>query len=330
MIMKRLFWVGWLVAALLLVALPAGAQGDDGTGTIPGGCNTDLADVYLLLGEAQGAWERADNAAAVTALAEARERLAEIEQACGGSGPQIVPTTTPTQVPEPTATTIPEDTVALFVTTSPTTRAATGLLAEAAQGQGVPLQVFENQRDFILWLDAAHIKGAIYGGPGVTSEALYMLRDLVEKGGRVLLLYDESWIPLNTLLQELFGVTLVADTFATAKNEDFIYPRTALPGWLQDYTIGIADPNGSRTAFFRAYLEVPQDWPGERGTALDDDSGEERLVYYANPTGSVIFWPVPVELGSGAPLFFFADEHVDYFYNRQVLFALVEYLLPDG
>lgn len=320
-----------LLVLLALGALPAQAQ-DGGERE----CSHDLTNVYLFLGEAQGAWELGDHETAVEALTNAREALTLIEIACGGPGPQEMvveagtPTPAPTMTPQPTATPEPDDAVVMYVAGAGGAAVNVTDVKQTAQTEGVPVRIYDDQREFILALADPYVIGAIYGGPGITNEGLRALQVFVEDGGRVLLLYDESWTAQNTLLQELFGITVSAATLGIQKNTDFVYPRSMLPSWLSSYTIGIAAQGADLTGFFRAMLTVPPTWPGERGTVPDPDTAQEVLVYYGNPTGTVTFWPVPVTLGSGDLLYFFADEHVGYFYNRQAFFDMVNYLLSGS
>ncbi|NLX08329.1 MAG: hypothetical protein GXY36_01590 [Chloroflexi bacterium] len=318
--MKKLLLSVVLVLGLLGAVPPALAQ--------DGGCTQDLSQVYLLMGEAQGAWERGDSGAALAALAQARQALIAIELACGGGQDLFTPTPSPTPMPTETPTPRPDpDRVIVFAARSMMeSEPFTKLIAFGFANNAV-ITVYDNQRDFLVALEAPDVVGAIYAGPAATTEGMRDLNDFVSRGGRILLMYDQSWLALTTIAQDLFGISLAEDTFATQTNADFLYPAEMLPPWLRGMEIGINGAGGTVSAAFQAFVVVPQNWPGERGVLPSDTAGTSELLYYANPTRTIIFWPLPNDTTTGDTLYFFSDTNLSFFDNQQAALEMINLLL---
>lgn len=295
-----------LVIAWFVSAAPVSAQA---------GCDHDLSQVRNLLDAADTAWANGDDAAALDAIAQARTLLEQIEQTCGE-----VTASVPLR---PGA-----DRINILVMEHSTTFGIPKLtkLAAVAYANGFKVTIFEDQAAFLADLDKPEVVAAIYGGQVASDPGLRKLYDFSQQGGRILLMYDGSWIGSNTALQELFGVSLAAEQIDVQAHSSFYYKTTVLPTWMDAYSVGIPSLENDLTAYFRVFLVVPSTWPGERGTAVGENSNT-RLLYYANPTGTVTFWPLPLGGDYEFTPLFFNDGNIDYFDNEAAAMAMLQYAL---
>lgn len=282
-------------------------------------CEPDLAPIYNLLLAAESAWDAGDADAAVARLSEARHLLEQIERAC--------PVTEQAQTPpaHPGATRIIVHVMEHYTTFGV---AELTKFSAVAYVNGFSVTVYDDQAAFLTELDEPDVAAAIYGGQVASDPGLRKLYDFVQYGGRILLMYDGSWLERNAALQELFGVSLAAEKIDVQARSSFHYRPTLLPNWLDGYSVGIPSLSNDLIAHFNLYLVVPANWPGERGT-LEGENASLRLLYYANPTGTVTFFPLPLGGAFQWTELFFNDENIDYFDNETAAVAILEYLLAD-
>ena len=198
----------------------------------------------------------------------------------------------------------------------------------AAYVNGFSVTVYDDQAAFLSELDEPDVAAAIYGGQVASDPGLRKLYDFVQNGGRIFLMYDGSWLARNAALQELFGVTLAAEKIDIQTRSSFHYRPTLLPSWLDSYSVGIPSLSNDLSAYFNLYLVVPTSWPGERGTLVGENASL-RLLYYANPTSTVTFFPLPLGGDFQWTELFFNDENIDYFDNERAAVAILAYLLAD-
>jgi hypothetical protein len=305
--MSRPIAVGLLfLTALLVTVAPVSAQND---------CPHDLTQVRTLLATADAAWANGDNAAALEAVSQAQALLEQIQQECGED--------VPAASGRPGA-----DRIIILLKEHTTSFGIPELtkLAAAAYADGLKVTIFEDQAPFLADLKKPDVAAAIYGGQLASDPGLRELYDFVQDGGRILLMYDGSWIERNAALQGLFGVSLAAEKIDIQSHSSFHYKPSVLPAWLDQYSVGIPSLDNDLIAFFRVFLVVPSTWPGERGTAVGENANT-RLLYYSNPTGTVIFWPLPLGGNYEFTPLFFSDENIDYFDNEIAALAVLEHLL---
>jgi len=282
------------------------------------GCDHDLSPVHDLLAAADAAWTRGDNVTALDAVAQARVLLEQIEAQC------TLPSSSSSPVPgRPGATRIliHANELGSLMGLANLTK-----LSAAAYVNGYTVAVIDDQGAFLSELDKSDVAAAIYVGQVASDPGLRKLYDFVQEGGRILLMYDGSWLDRNALLQELYGVSLAAEKIEIQTRSSFLYRQSVLPPWLQAYSIGIPSLSNDLTAFFRVYLAVPPTWPGERGTAPGENA-HARLLYYANPTATVTFWPLPLGGRYERTPLFFNDENIDYFDNEAAAIALLRHMM---
>ncbi len=188
-------------------------------------------------------------------------------------------------------------------------------LQEEAIARGIEFQVYAHEASFLQALQQPGVTAALYGGTGST-EALWSLKDLVSRGGRVVLLYNDAWQAQNELLQILFGVRVESEQ-VVATEDTFVYPPTLLlPDWLSGLNLALRQEGSSLALPAYLVAAVPG---GEQGQIASQASGQNRLLVWASPEKDVTFWPaVTVSPRPGASKildYFFSDRSIGRFAN---------------
>lgn len=207
--------------------------------------------------------------------------------------------------------------IVAYVTQSPASGTVHSLthLQEEAVARGIEFQVLAHEAAFLQALQQPGVTAALYGGMGST-EALWSLDDLLNRGGRVVLLYNDAWQAQNELLDILFGVTIEPEQVVAAR-DTFVYPPPLLlPDWLSGLNLALRQ-EGSNLGI-TAYLHTTHP-EGEKGQMTSQASGENRLLVYATPDRAVTFWPaVTLSPGPGAVAIldhYFSDRSIGRFAN---------------
>ncbi len=307
--MKRPLLLTVMVLALLVGAYPGAAQGPD--------CTIRLTDVYAALANAQVAADAGNTAGALEQVAAARAALERIEAACAGGA-----------VP---ATGRSGGAVVLYLGGRYFDK-----LDGLAFANGIDLIIAENEDQFLEQLQNANVVSAIYGSYYNTNNdhyepsarALVALDAFIRDGGRALLLYDAFWPEQNDLLQELFTVASVYEVL-TYTEGSLLLEGKALPTWLSDLRVGVQSDNPA----LRAYLVAPVSG-AEQIFWVSQDTGRDRLVYYQNASGDVIFWARTEACFAWSydncagfqPIDWFDDDNIDYFDNEQAALVMLRFL----
>ncbi len=191
----------------------------------------------------------------------------------------------------------------------------------------IAVQTFSDQDKFLAALKDPYVLGALYGGKGNSPGSLRALNAFATGGGRVLFFYDGDWMQQNDLLQELFGVSLVAERVKYVKDE-LIYAPAMLPGWASGLNVGVAQ--AGQYHYINAYAVSNQELD-QTGYLLSDESSKERLLYLSNMPGPVAFFPRPYifERLANEYQYFFDDANIDLFDNQQAAQRMLKFLLED-
>jgi len=190
---------------------------------------------------------------------------------------------------------------------------------------GIDVQTFSNQDEFLAALEEPNVRGALYAGTGYSAGALRALSTFAARGGRVIFFYDGDWLQQNDLLQDLFGVSLVIERVKDVKDE-LVFDPAMLPGWASGLNVGVARTGQDHyiTAHAVSSLELEQ-----AGYLLSDETSKERLLYLSTLGGRVAFFPRPYTFENliNEYQYFFDDANIDSFDNELAAQGMLKFLM---
>jgi len=175
-------------------------------------------------------------------------------------------------------------------------------------------------------LRESDVAGAIYiPGSKVTSASLYELEVFSKNGGHVILIYDFYWSyvdEINEAIQDLFGVMVLEEDIIESTSSVF-FSNDSIPSWLSDIQIGITDNYGLYQDVYLIGNTIFQ----ESGYLISDETGNQRLVFFVDQSGRVIFWPAINRTSNQVIRAFFGDGSIEKFDNQKAALKLLYFLL---
>jgi len=189
---------------------------------------------------------------------------------------------------------------------------------------GVEVQVFSNEEEYLVALDEADVRGALYAGTGYSAAALRELSNFANNGGRVLFFYDGDWLQQNDLLQDRFGVSLVIERVKEVKDQ-LIFDQAMLPDWASGLEVGVS--RTGQEQYITAHAISAQD-PDQAGYLISDETNKERLLYLSTMDGRVAFFPRTYLFENliNEYQYFFDDANIDFYDNEQAARGMLNFL----
>lgn len=273
--------------------------------------------------------------------------LAILSMACGPVAERLVTVEVPVtvasdSVPNPPIEYQPEVTEASFPTEAIQEIPRTKILVILPYSDGLSQLdglAFENgfdvevTNDFPDSLDYSNLAGIIYQTGYLVDvrydeEDLLTISSFVQDGGRAIILYSGYYAQYNDVLQPSFGVSVASELITIPSGDTFFYDITMLPSWLSHVSnLGILVDRSDVTVGLNSYLIVPGT-DGDRSYVTDAYSGEQRLVYYANPEHTLMFFPYPESCPDACYAYaFLIDGQIGYFDNSTAAVAMLQWLL---
>ena len=239
-------------------------------------------------------------------------------------------TVTLTATPEPSATPQPTYTpeAGERIVLSIYTRNGTTKIDGLAFANDIDLTIFERDKNgFLGEIRQPDVIAAIYApSREPDAEILLQLESFVQNGGRVFMMYSHYWSEENSLLQDLYGVS-IAEERVSPYDELILYDQDMLPSWMQDARLAAA--GCCYNSMINGYLIVPGEI-GEAKYVRSDKTSEERLVYFSSPDKGITFFPRVIYYPANSDpedLDFFDDDNFDLADNEEATLLMLRFLL---
>jgi len=185
-------------------------------------------------------------------------------------------------------------------------------------------------------------KAVIYDCWIISEINISNLRNYVRKGGYLVLFYSAEWSKNNSLLQELFNISINAENVVLSKHSgSYIFPSASLPFYFSNNKIGIITPYEYCT--LPAYLTVGSH--GSEYYITSDFSKKSRTIIfeYSLGEGKVLLFPTIFGTSKMTPDFsplnnsynrfpdsFICDRQIDHFDNESAARQLIRWLTKTG
>jgi hypothetical protein len=159
----------------------------------------------------------------------------------------------------------------------------------------------------------------------VNSENVYAIDSLVQRGGRVIFMYDADIFTskrgYSDTLSNVFDVVFASEEVYGGESDFYKYTNNMLPSWLRRYEIGGSCLKGKSS--IEGYL-MSKSRGYEEGFLTSQATNKKRMVYMSRANDSVIF--MPLQCHETHPTVFYHDRYIDSFDNEEATVEILKFL----